>query len=277
MCNKCPGMHLLILSLIVLSYGCGDSSSPPEKAPNYDQSLTRKAYESLGAPTPEKVWDHKDITKVSRILKDLAQSTPEKLPRLLSPKSGEIFARIVSTDYVEKIEKQKLATSEVGKDLVEYCEGLTEILKLYQKASKLGIVRDVDIVEIYGSFLRSMVGLVHWIDRFAKTLNPDSPDYAERMQKLQKVPTYFFSIVKYTLLSLTERDRYSRQSLFRLVRLIRQTVPTLTLHLRPPDQQEVLRTLAKVENNIHIPDLQPELRKLKDHLLQKLNQKKEAD
>jgi hypothetical protein len=66
-----------------------------------DESLTVEQYLGLGVPPPDRAWQAEDYKKAGRVFSKLSR---EQLPRFESPRSGEIFARIVSLDNFDRPE-----------------------------------------------------------------------------------------------------------------------------------------------------------------------------
>ena len=75
-----------------------------------DRSLDVQDYIKLGAPSPAKIWDAKDLSAAARVIKGIASKDAAQLPRLRSTHSGEMFKRMASLDNLRPLVKPDPST-----------------------------------------------------------------------------------------------------------------------------------------------------------------------
>ena len=79
----------LFFACLFLMFSCKNETDT-------DDSLTVKEYRASGLPDPGKVWDSGDYSMAFAVLENLKNTTPNRLPRKNSRKSGEVFERMLS-------------------------------------------------------------------------------------------------------------------------------------------------------------------------------------
>jgi len=111
--NRSFAKHtFLIVVILACSFSCGN------KKP--DNSLTIDAYRALGMPDPDKKWDMADYTQARNVLAKLKWESPLQLPVKDSKKSGSLFERMVSLDYLLFLQDSTTTRNEKAQRISEF-------------------------------------------------------------------------------------------------------------------------------------------------------------
>jgi hypothetical protein len=137
-----------------------------------------------------------------------------------------------------------------------------QVLKLYLAGFLKNEVRDSELVEMFGSLLRTTVVMINLADEFLPTIKKDDPKYQVRMQGLAQMKRGLASVVAGGLQTLTERESYRRSQLASLVGDMQETFPRIIPRLPPGARTETLLRLEKMQEDPALKDLQPGLGKL---------------
>lgn len=84
-----------------------------------DTSLTIEAYKSLGMPDPDKPWTMEDYRRAHNVLSKLKWESQPQLPFKGSHKSGQLFNRLISLDYLSFL-KDTISLSEKAQRITEF-------------------------------------------------------------------------------------------------------------------------------------------------------------
>jgi len=82
--------------------------------------LTIDAYRALGMPDPDKKWDMADYTQARNVLGKLKWESPLQLPVKESKKSGSLFERMVSLDYLLFLQDSASTRNEKAQRISEF-------------------------------------------------------------------------------------------------------------------------------------------------------------
>ena len=237
-----------------------------EKPPAKDLSLTMDEYVALGVPSATKLWNGDDYLKAVRVLKSLAATTPEKLPRYQSERSGELFSRMTSTKNLEQFRDRQVALQERFPQMLGYYDAINQILKVYLTAFQAERVSDSDLLGLMGNMMHASVVMLDVVDEFLPTLDKNDPKYEVRMRGLNQMKNGMAQVVTGGLLTLTERSFYRTSELRRLIGVFQETMPLIVSRLTPQSQADVLMRLEKMQADTTLTDLQPDLRKLQEKI-----------
>ena len=85
-----------------------------------DNSLTIDGYRELGIPDPNQQWDMADYAKAHNVLAKMKWERQLQLPMQDSDKSGALFDRMVSIDYLVFLQDSTLTRSEKAQKISEF-------------------------------------------------------------------------------------------------------------------------------------------------------------
>jgi hypothetical protein len=224
--------------------------------------LTAEEYLRLGLPAHDREWSGDDMAKAEKVLTLLTQKGYRQLPRYKSERSGEMFARLTSSQNLRLFKNRTLPLDARFPQALRYYQASNQVSKLYLSGFLKKDVRDSELVEIMGSMFRSTVVIFDLVDEFLPTIKKDDPTYQVRMQGLDRMKGGLASIVAGGLLTLTEKEFYRRSELVRLVAYMQETFPRIVPRLPPGSRTETLLRLEKMQKDPALKDLQPGLREL---------------
>ncbi len=231
-----------------------------------DTSLTLEAYRDAGMPAHERRWSGADMTRAANALSAITQADAGKLPRLESPRSGLLFARMTSEENLDLLRNQSLPIDQRLPDALTFMQGSSAILKLYLASFHKDGTGSTELIEIYGAQLQLWVVITEILNAFIPTLNKNDLTYEVRMQGLEKFREGLEMAVAGTLQTLTERTGYSTAELKRLLGFMQQTYPDLLPVLPPGSRQEAIVRLQSFGKDPAMADLNPELARLADQV-----------
>jgi hypothetical protein len=135
-------------------------------------------------------------------------------------------------------------------------------------------VRDTEVVEVIGAYLRYLLVQLELADEFLPTLDKADPTYPVRMHGLERMKNALTYLVKSLLLTLTDRVRYSHSALVRLTGYMQETLPAIAPRLPPAVRTETVTRLQQMQDDPAMQDLQPGLRELLQKVKRALEKKK---
>lgn len=103
------------VSLILLFIICGSCGNGSE-----DNSLTIEEYIELGIPDPAKEWTMADYSQAHNVLGKLKWERQLQLPVRDSNKSGFLFERMISRDYLSFLQDSLISRNEKARRIVEF-------------------------------------------------------------------------------------------------------------------------------------------------------------
>ena len=103
---------ILIVFIGICSFSCVDKE--------VDNSLTIGAYRALGVPDPNRQWTITDYTQAHNVLAKLRWEKQYQLPVKDSKKSGLLFDRMVSLDYLSFLQDSTIPLNEKARMISEF-------------------------------------------------------------------------------------------------------------------------------------------------------------
>lgn len=240
---------------------------PPPDAPDKktapDASYTIAKYLDLGLPDPDRAWTGADLTEAHKLLEPLSQAGNQHLPRFGSERSGKVFARLTApTD--EALFKDRKAPLEVRMQAaLKGLNAVNQILVIYLSGFSRDEVGDLEMVELMGAQLRSIVVVMELSEELRPTIPKDDPNYKARMQGFATMRQGLAMVVSGSLTTLTERDYYRLRQRARMLAYIQETLPQLLPLLPPEARTEALGRLETLEKDPLLKDLRPGLVRLR--------------
>jgi hypothetical protein len=202
------------------------------------------------------------MVKAEKILFSVAQKGYGQLPRYKSERSGEVFARLTSSQNLDLFRNRTLPLESRFPQLLDYIQASNQVLKLYLAGFLKKGVRDSELVELMGAQLRSSAVMLELVDELLPTIKKDDPTYEVRMKGLDQMRRGLASVVSGNLQTLTERDSYRGSELVRLVGYMQVTFPLIVPRIPPGARTESLLKLEKMQDDPALKDLQPGLGEL---------------
>ncbi len=273
------------IGVCILATGCGPSqpstgrqpalsASPPTTAlapptgsgefgPD-DRSLTSDEYLRLGAPADDRPWTSAEMTKVQKVLTDLAKKDSRQLPRYRSERSGKVFARLTDDENLGLARNATFPLSVRLSEILTYSKEFGAISKVYMAAFAEQHIGGREMVELTAHLFRVMVAITDVVDEYLPTIPKDDPDYSGRMAGFERMKQGAATSVNGALILLTERDAYSAPDRVRFAELVTPTLPLLVRRLKPGSRAEMVQTLETMNTDPKLKELQPALGKLRD-------------
>ena len=228
-----------------------------------DQSLTTAQYIERGLPAPDRPWFGTDMKRAAQVLVAIAAKDPAELPRYKSPRSGEVFARLVAAEQNLKLARDKsLPVNARLTDAAQVLLGANEIFKRYLDAMLKGNAPAADLIELLGAQLVATATLGDLIDEFTRTLNKADPSYNARMAGFRQSRQGMATEVSGCLTMLTEEKTYRTEERLRLLEYLEKTLPDIMRQLTPAARQEVQTRLNQMVADRSLEPLQAALRDL---------------
>jgi hypothetical protein len=260
-------LGLVALFLAAAPSGAARAAEPESFPIAEDHSLTGEQYVGLGVPASDRLWSADDYQQAAKALQKLLNEDSTKLPRLSSPRSGGLFARLVSPENMTLAESMGSGPGPRLNYLgAQLNPGVIEILKIYMTATNQGTSFDAELAEIL-----LFVGIVAdktWdsMDAFEAELSPDDPQYEVRMEGLETARGGLALIVGGFLTTLTEKTVYRQEILVDLAKRLRPLFPRMVARLSTESRLEIpirLDSLVEAETE---PELKAALRALRASL-----------
>ncbi len=287
-----------ILALLMMLPGCGEESAPlltdpsadhtatgansyvETVVPAEDQSLTGEEYSRRGLPAWDRAWSGEDMQRAWRVLKQIADENPLRLPRFQSPKSGEIFARMIAAENSNPLKDPSLSVQKKMEIVVPLLTANAEILKLYGLAQARGITFDSEFVELIGTNFDLFEITLTVIEEFIPTLDPNDPTYSVRMGGLRKMRSGLVTSISGCLQIVTESDEYRLTERQKLVVYLRRSLPGILPHLDDAQRKTIADRLEKMRTDSTLEQLQPGLSQLAEEvsaIVERSDSKTDAD
>ncbi|WP_166831012.1 hypothetical protein [Thalassoroseus pseudoceratinae] len=238
---------------------------PAESAqlkPLADNSLTTEEYIRLGLPAPDREWIGSEFTGIAAIIGQLAQRDATQLPRYQSPKSGDVFARLVSTENLEFYRNSQVPMQQRMPASLAHTQGLNTVFWNYLSLSAQQSGLSGEIVELAGAQMQLSLVIRELATELLPQLDPNDPTYPVRMEGYNRMKKGFAMTFTGCLQMLSETDRYEMKDLKRLLTHVQATLPQMMPHLSEGSQLENLVSIEKLIENPELEELRPELKKL---------------
>jgi hypothetical protein len=230
--------------------------------PPPDGSLAAEEYVKLGVPAFDRPWTGDDFAQAVKALTALAAKDAGQLPRHNSPRSGSVFARLISPDNLAACRDRSQPIKTRMGLANDYFPSFNAMMKLYLAAFVKGKVGDIDMIEVMGTSLRGSALVMELVDEFSLTLDKTDPKYKVRMDGLVLMKSGLATMIGGCLIMLTERDSYRTVSLRRLIELMRELLPAMIPHLTPDARDDVRYRLDALIKDPRMADLTPSLKQL---------------
>lgn len=260
-------LGLMALFLAASPSGAAPAAEPASLPIAADHSLTGEQYVGLGIPASDRLWSADDYQQAAKVLQKLLNEDPTRLPRLSSPRSGGLFARLVSPENLTLAESMGSGPGPRLQYLAaELNPGVIEILKIYMTATNQGTSFDAELAEVL-----LYVGTVadktwDFMDLFKAELSPDDPQYEVRMEGLETARGGLALIVGGFLTTFTEKAVYRQEILVDLAKRLRPLFPRMVARLSAESRLEIpIRLDGLVEAETE-PGLKVALRALRASL-----------
>lgn len=227
--------------LLALAFGL---AAPAARA----QTLPLPAPAAQAAlPDPGHPWTPDDYAATATAL---ARAPASALPRRGTGEAGSLFARMVAPENLAGL---RVLTTPLPARLalsLAYADATGKLLTIYLGALNGGEHLGVEVLAL--SAHACEIAAAEWtlVDIFLKDLKPSEPNYATRMQGLDRMREGTATVLSGVLLTLTETDTFGRDALRAFAIQVKSTFPVLMQHAPEPSQSSLglrLETQAKAE------------------------------
>lgn len=154
-------LSLVLIALILTgSLSCTDRREDP--------SLPVHAYVALGLPDPEKKWEMADYTQAHYVLAKIKWDQPLQLPVKESEKSGAVFDRMVSLEYLSFLHDSTISLNEKAERISEFTRVYDYWMDVYTNPAIKRTYYNREIIDLQIFNLRiteAMLNLAHQINR----------------------------------------------------------------------------------------------------------------
>ena len=229
------------------------STQPAVNRPPPDRSWAVEQYVYKGMPAPNRTWTIKDYDQALAFFQQLATTDPTTLPRFRSPRSGELFARLTSSQNISDLRNEVLPLNYRLSAEAEMARRSVTLFMVYLRASKPGAVFDSEIIEGMRFQLELTSIICRDADRFAATLNKLDLSYPKRMEGLAQVKQGAAKSVDGLLRSLEERSAFRPQTVVTLAQYLNENLPPILAHLPKASIQDVPGRVRVLRNSEEDP------------------------
>lgn len=198
-----------------------------DKTEMSDRSLKAEEYIRLGLPAHDRPWSGADMLQAFKVLSSIAKEDFRKLPRYKSDRSGDVFARITSTENLKILRDQRLPLKTRMLEGANEMQATGQLLTLYAAAFPKEDYRHAEIIELMGSILRESVIVLDLADKIQQTWKKDDPAYETRMKGFEQMKGGLVNIVGGCVTTLGEKDLYRASELKRFIGYLNETLPVL--------------------------------------------------
>jgi hypothetical protein len=254
--STCKTIHCMTAGLLLSVAALAQEVTPP------DRSLSSLEYVELGLPSKDRVWDGDDLVAAAEALKKLAERDPSQLPRVDSPRSGAVFARLTAAANLEVFADPALPLDQRVHTSLANLKGTGELLKVYLGTFLKQATGAEELAELVGAQLRSTRALLGLVPELLQRIDPDAPDYQIRMGGLDQMRRGLATMLAGVLSSLRDKKTYSSVLRIRLVGYLDETLPAMIPHLTPDSQAETVRQLETMVKAPELEDLRAPLTQL---------------
>lgn len=232
-----------------------------------DRSLTTNEYLANGLPAIDRPWSSSDMMTTAVRLEAICKEGFGKLPKYESDRSGAVFARMTSDENFAFALDRSFPLDVRLPHIMRLLESGNRINKLYLQGFSNGEIADRSVIELLGWMLRVTAVAMPLINEFTASLNPDDPSHPVRMEGLERSKRGLATMVDGGLITLTERESYSRDNTLVLIRYMQGTFPTIFPNLPPLSRREFKQRIDAMRHEVRLVDLKEEL----DILYAKIN------
>ena len=215
-----------------------------------DRSLTVDGYIKYGCPAPNRSWGLQDMFQARSALTTnplLAGNNRPPLPRFESERSGKLFARITSSQNLERLRDNSIPLKNRLDFASAYAVNFASIYELYAMAFFQSEVGDSEMVEICGFYLQLASSWKELVDESLRTALKDEPGYDGYVKGAERGKAGWAIIVDLGLTILADKAHYRASERLKLLGYVKKTIPALTAN----SSSDLLR---RVREMIEDPD-----------------------
>lgn len=293
---------LLCASCVLLGGGCRSTEvaapattvSTLKAVPTVaaDTSWTTDEYIKMGVPDPSRYWTDGDYRDYRDVLLKLIRTNRAALPRVESPKSGLLFARLVNPTNTAFLGDPFLPTEKRVQHFSEILNRMPMFQSIYgYDTTELVFHREV--IELNHAFLRMLISAVEWdgkplppsasegqpttfrLTEYSRTridglLNsPAKQSEVPREDRLVVVGAYTAATLRSFLPWLADGSSQPAAERLRAIRYMRGDLPVLWPHVSASQQRESLEELNEVLRRTQHGEVRREIEAFRNQLVSK--------
>ncbi|MBC7785258.1 MAG: hypothetical protein H7144_15590 [Burkholderiales bacterium] len=251
-----------ILAVMVSgTLACADS---PTTAPA-DMSLGVDEYTRIGLPAIDRPWDGDDMSAAADVLQTLLKEDPRQFPRRDSPKSGEVFARLISSENLAVFERQQIDAAARLSDLVRYFNGAGKVRRAYHAALLRKAVSTDEVLLFHHQYLRvvSMMATLAGQLPLLPARHPRAAEHTDkRTESIDGLRRVAFAVIVRELETIRDAETFDPSARGALLGMVHKELATIGPFLTETRRQEVIEMLEKMINTPEMSKFQPQLREL---------------
>lgn len=184
-------------------------------------------------------WTPEDVPHAAAALRRLA---PADLPRGSDPDG--FVARISDPATMAPCRDNRVDVEERLRTCLTAFQATLEVANLYASQVASDPTRSSDVMRVVEGLLRGADVLIEVGGEFIPTLDPNAPDYAQRLAGLQQARNGILTMLRGSIIMLTERSIFPEAARLRFAGVIAELFDQATAEA-PPEQQAQLRSALR--------------------------------
>jgi len=252
---------LLGLSSGLIAQENGKSGEARQIEPLNDKSLMPEEYEKLGMPSTKKEWQPQAYQQALAVLEKL-KATPEKLPRLDSPQSGAVFAKLSDRAGMQAMLDKQEATKDRMLMAMNYLQPLSKMQMIYASAAwpRHSLAREQ--VELVEPLLAITSMAMKDTNEFYKTLDPKDPTYPVRKRGFENMHKNMSTMLTGVYVCLGDKVFSKPATRIRLTNIMTLYVPQILSLLPAELRDDSLQRLKVLITKETDPEVQQAMKEL---------------
>jgi hypothetical protein len=226
----------------------------PRSAPA-DRSLAIEEYRRKGVPDPGGAWSGRSADEAARAVKKAS-----RLPRLDSPRSGALFARMTSPGNLDGCRDRKRPVENRLVDAAKHLSASGDLLRTYGKAYANGEVGDLEPIEVHAHCMRVAALIAELGDEVLADGSGNSAAQAARRKSVERIHDGLAMLIEGSLEMLEQMETSTPDRRRRFLQGLAQTAPGIAARLPPLRRARIIDLVRAAD----APDLQPGLAQLAD-------------
>jgi hypothetical protein len=235
-----------------------------------DESFSMESYRSLGVPAADKVWGNKEYEKAVEVL---LQEPARAMPRFGSPRSGAMFARIISTEnllpaggYQTIVDRGPEATQEAFLRLSAYMAPLTTLRDRYMEKGGGKQPYGTEVIRLSYFMIQSARALVDMTEGFISTLPEQKRTAQSTVDSKNRLREGLRVLIVRGLEMLAQEDAYDDADLEFLAEGLRQDIPAVAGLFNAAQVKAIRLQIATLSDKHRSRKVRASLQRLTDQM-----------
>lgn len=294
---------VILGTLAGLLFGCSSPQVETPRAPDparsgratvpasaVDESLGTEEYQRLGMPDPRRVWSAGDYATCRDVLNQLELTNRAALPRMGSPRSGVVFARLINRTNTLSLGERFLPAPERIRLFITLLNRFSAFQDIYRQGTQEPVFHR-ESIEIQHAYLGMLRSAVEWDgkilppgpdERQGETFSiveasymgprrwpygPPEQGVVPRGDRFVFVGTYTALTMRSLLQWLADGGGMPDAERRLAIAYVKEAAPVLWPHVKASQQRELVALLNEVRSRTSHGDIQRELEELRSLLV----------